>query len=95
MKLTPFYQNNRLYLDGFSNYQIHGLDGSGYECGPYSKYEDLGLSQTVGGFRVPVNKNAHPCGFPMKTILDGTLVLNQMRSMWSIAMEGLHLSKIN
>lgn len=52
---------------------MHGENGTATFCQDYSKYKELEVESTVGGYRVNPDYNIHPCGYPMKTILNGNL----------------------
>jgi hypothetical protein len=79
-------------MDGLSVEQLHGEIGSTTHCGDYRSYGSLGLSQTVGGYRVNSSADLHPCGEVMTHLQVGTHPPTQMPSTSSTAMAALQAS---
>lgn len=49
-------------MDAYSVNQLHGEIGNVDHCGSYYTYGSVGLTQTLGGYRVNRSADLHPCG---------------------------------
>lgn len=75
-------------MDSYSINQLHGEIGNTDHCGSYYTYGALGLTQTVGGYRVNRSADLHPCGEVMSTFNQGRIYKTQIPYTWLTVQEG-------
>jgi len=63
-------------MDSYSVKQIHGEINNRNRCDNTYTYGSLGLTQTIGGYRVNSTAHVHPCGEVMKQFAVGNFQLN-------------------
>jgi len=66
-------------MDSFSVKQMHGEVDNTDHCSSYYTYGSVGLTQTVGGYRVNSSAHLHPCGEVMKSYAVGSFRVTQIR----------------
>lgn len=77
--MKNFYQNHRKFINSKSTSQLEGklLNASDLEdeCDPIITVKDLGIDTTIGGFILPPDAPANPCGLMPRSFFNDSYSL--------------------